>query len=71
MCDQLKAGFGFASYWLRKWRESGNQSDSAVTQNQSEREVIFDRQFKTGLNTDSQLLLRNVQGISCVTQSDK
>ena len=35
-CEQVTIGFGFTSYWLRKWRECFfNQSQSAVTQNQS------------------------------------
>ena len=34
-CDQVVIGFGFASDWLRRWREFLNQSQSAVEQNQS------------------------------------
>ena len=46
-CEQGAIGFGFASHWLRKWREFSNQSQSAMKQNQSEREITFNIQLKT------------------------
>ena len=42
-------GFGFASDWLKKWRENLNQSVSEVMQNQSNSLITFDTQLKTTL----------------------
>ena len=36
-CERDTIGFG--SRWLRKWREFGNQSQSAVKQNQNKHEI--------------------------------
>ena len=37
-------GFGLVSHWLKKWREFFNQSQSAVKQDQSNYQIIFDTQ---------------------------
>ena len=48
-CDQVMVGFGLVPHWLKKWREFVNQSQSAVKQNQSKREITFDTELKTAL----------------------
>ena len=51
-CGLNSIGFGLNSHWLRKWRvkvarESVNQSQNVVMQNQSQREMTFDTQLNT------------------------
>ena len=48
-CERGTIGFAFAFHWLRKWRDFGDQSQSAVKQNQSKHEITFDTQLKTAL----------------------
>ena len=50
-CERGTIGFGFTSYWLRKWREFYQPitDKSVLMQNQSKNAIIFDTQLKTAL----------------------
>ena len=45
-CERGTIGFGFASHWLRNWREF---LQNVVKQNQSKRKITFDTRLKTAL----------------------
>ena len=51
-CMQLAIGFGFASHWLRKWREFCQPitEQSKAKPKQMQIIITFDTQLKTTLN---------------------
>ena len=60
-CERITIGLGFASHWLRKWREILNQSRSVVKRKQSARELMSTFNWKPG----QWKLLNNIQTCLC------
>ena len=48
-CEQGTIGFGFTSYWLRKWREFYQPITERSNAKPKQKHITFDTQLKTAL----------------------
>ena len=63
-CQRETIGFGFTSYWLRKWREFNKPITVRSNAKPSKNAITFNTQLKTALTKWKILFINHSEGVS-------